>query len=211
MITSPDVVEHHLPKRNLVRRFYDWTMHWSETKYALPALFAISFAESSFFPIPPDVLLMAMCFSTPKKWWQYALWCTLASVLGGILGWAIGFYLWDMVKGFFFGHIPGFHEAAFNKMGAWLQQNGFWLIVAKGFTPIPYKLVTIAAGAFKYPLESLILASIFCRAGRFFLVAALIRYFGVKIRPFLEKYLDLVLFGMLILLVLGFVALKYLH
>ncbi len=211
MTNQPASIDQPLPKKSFVRRCYDWTMHWSETPMALPALFVISFAESSFFPIPPDVLLMAMCFSTPKKWWKYALWCTVASVLGGILGWAIGFYLWDLVKGFFFSHIPGFHEEAFNKMGAWLQQHGFWLIVAKGFTPIPYKLVTIAAGAFKFPLEQLILASILCRAGRFFLVAGLIRFFGVKIRPFLEKYLDLVLFGMLILLVLGFGALKFLH
>lgn len=199
------------PRKNWLRRSYDWTMHWSETRFALPALMGISFAESSFFPIPPDVLLMAMCFSKPKKWWQYALWCSLASVLGGILGWGIGYYFWDLVKDFFFNHIPGFKEAAFNKIGLWLDQNGFWLIVAKGFTPVPYKIVTIAAGAFKFDLLQLIGASIICRSGRFFIVAGLIRYFGVRIRPFLEKYLDLVLIGMLVLIVLGFVALRYLH
>jgi membrane protein YqaA with SNARE-associated domain len=198
-------------KSNLLRRLYAWTLHWAETPYALPALCFLSFIESSVFPLPPDLLLAPLCFSQPKKWLTYAFWCTVFSVLGGILGWVIGFYLWQWTSSFFFHYVPGFTQARFDKVGSWYQENAFWIIVAKGLTPIPYKLVTITAGVFKVSLLTLITASIFCRSGRFFLVAGLIRFLGPKAHDFIEKHLETTLLVTFVLLILGFFALKLLH
>lgn len=196
---------------NWIRRMYAWTLKWVETKYALPAMCTVSFAESSFFPIPPDVLLAPMCFAQPKKWHIYAFWCTIASVVGGVFGWAIGYYLWTWTSSFFFTYVPGFSPERFAKIGEWYQQYSFWIIVAKGLTPIPYKLVTIAAGVFKVDLLTLIVASIICRASRFYLVAGLIRAFGEKGKNFIEKHLETTLIISFILLVLGIAAIKLIH
>lgn len=196
--------------RSPLRKLYYWTLHWAGTRFAVPALFAISFAEASFFPIPPDALLLPMCFARVKKWFIYAFWCTLASVLGAIAGWYIGFYLWDAVKDFFFKWIPGFTPKKFQDMASAYQQYGFWIILAKGLTPIPFKLITISAGACHVPLHTVIISSIISRGARFFGLALLVRIFGDRARPFIEKYLTWVLLACFVLLVAGIFVLKFL-
>ncbi len=194
--------------RHPIKKLYFWTLHWAETPHALPALFIISFIESSIFPIPPDVLLMAMVFGRREKWLTYAFWCTVASVLGGVLGWYIGFGFWAVVKDFFFNVIPGFTPEKFGKVEALYQNNAFWAIFAAAFTPIPYKVFTIAAGVCNVAIPILVVASIIGRGARFFLVAGLIRLFGPKVKPFLEKHFDVATILFLVLAVAGFAAIK---
>ncbi len=192
--------------KNPLRKLYYWTLHWAETPYALPALFIVSFAESSFFPIPPDILLMAMCFAAPRRWLTFALWCTVASVLGGIFGWYIGWGLWEgvgqPVVNFYHG------QEVMEKVRLLYDEYGFWGILIAAITPIPYKVFTIASGVFEFSLPALIIASIIGRGFRFFLVAGLIRGFGPRIKPFLEKHFELAMLAGLVLGVLGVVAIK---
>ncbi len=195
--------------RNPLRKLYYWTLHWAGTRFAIPALFIISFAEASFFPIPPDALLLPMCFAKPRKWLVYAFWCTLASVLGALAGWLIGLYLWEAVSGFFYTYI--FKKAAFDAMAEWYRQHGFWVIMLKGLTPIPFKLITISAGACHVPLHIVIVAAVISRGARFFLLAGLVRAFGEQAKPFIEKYLSWVLFACFAALIGGLFTLKLLH
>ncbi|MGH8048570.1 MAG: YqaA family protein [Chthoniobacterales bacterium] len=196
--------------RKPLRKLYYWTLHWAGTRFATPALFIISFAEASFFPIPPDALLLPMCFAKPKKWFLFGFWCLLGSVLGAIAGWLIGLYLWDAVSAFFFKWIPGFSAEKFNTMATAYQHYAFWIIMAKGLTPIPFKLITISAGACKVPLSTLIISAVISRGARFFGLALLVRIFGDRARPFIEKYLTWVLLACFAALILGLFALKFL-
>jgi membrane protein YqaA with SNARE-associated domain len=193
-----------------LQKLYYWTLHWAGTRFAIPALAVISFAEASFFPIPPDALLLPMCFAKPRKWFIYAFWCTLFSVIGAVAGWLIGLYLWEAVSGFFFKWIPGFTPAKFESMAKLYQQYGFWIIMVKGLTPIPFKLITISAGACKVSIWNLVVASIISRGARFFGLALLVRIFGERVKPFIEKYLPWVLLACFAALVLGLFALKFL-
>lgn len=197
--------------KNPLRKLYYWTLHWADTPYALPALVVLSFAESSFFPIPPDILLMAMCFARPQKWVLYSAWCTVASVAGGVLGWFLGWGFWEMTRDFFFKVIPGFTPEVFEKVQHLYQDNAFLAILTAAFTPIPYKVFTVAAGVFMVSVPTLIFASILGRGGRFFLVGGVIRIFGPKARPFLEKNFEWATVLLLILFVGGFAAIKYLR
>ncbi|MGC1479559.1 MAG: YqaA family protein [Chthoniobacterales bacterium] len=192
--------------KNPLRKLYYWTLYWSETPYALPALFIVSFAESSFFPIPPDILLMAMCFATPKRWMTYAFWCTLASVLGGIFGWYIGWGLWEGVGQPIVNLYHG--QDVMDRVKELYDQYGFYGILTAAITPIPYKVFTIASGVFEFSLPQLIGASFIGRGFRFFLVAGLIRGFGPRIKPFLEKHFELTMLLMLVVGVLGVLAIK---
>ena len=172
----------------MLRRLYDWAMGLAESRHAPAGLFAVSFAESSFFPIPPDVMLAPMVLAKPQKAYFYAALCTLASVLGGIAGYAIGYFLtpvghWLLAL---MGHAEG--DAQFR---AWFDQWGLWVILIKGLTPIPYKLVTIAAGLAHFDLFTFIWASVVTRGGRFFLTATLLKYFGPAIRAEVERRLGL--------------------
>lgn len=193
-------------KAGLMRRLYDWCLKWAGTPYAVPALMTMSFAEASFFPIPPDILLLAMCFSTPKKSFKFAFYCLVGSVLGGMLGYYIGYALWGSVSHFFIPRI--FSQAAFDKVSQLYVDNAFLVIVAKGFTPIPFKVVTISAGVAKVNFAQFVAASIICRSIRFFLVAGLIYFFGERVRPFIEKYLTPLLLLAFVLLVGGIAAVK---
>ena len=173
------------------------------------ALFAISFAESSFFPLPPDLMLGPMAAAEPSKWARYAIVCTVASVLGGLLGYAIGMFLMDQVGRYildFFGY-SGDREL---ELRAFYDQWGAWFIFLKGLTPIPYKLVTIAAGAAHFDLLVFGLASIVTRGARFYLVATLLYFFGEPIRDFIEKHLTLVTTAAIVIIISGFVAVSYL-
>lgn len=193
-------------KKGWSRRLYDYCLKWAGTPYALPALCVMSFAESSFFPLPPDALLLPMCFAKPKRSFVYATACVLASVLGGILGYYIGYALWGQVSHWFIPRI--FSQAAFDKVASMYVGNAFLIIAAKGLTPIPFKIVTITAGVVKIPFGEFVAASIVCRGIRFYAEATLIFFFGEKVRPIVEKYLTALMFAAFVLLVGGFVLIK---
>lgn len=188
----------------------DRTLSLARSPHAEKALFAISFAESSFFPLPPDLLLGPMAAADPSKWVRYALTCTVASVLGGLLGYAIGMFLMNTIgQGIldFFGY-TGERYAA---LEAQYAQYGIWVILIKGLTPIPYKLVTIASGALHFSLPMFIAASIVTRGARFLLVAWLFQKFGPAMGPVIEKRLGWVLLGVALLIISGFVLVHYMH
>ena len=186
------------------------TLDLARSPNAERTLFAISFAESSFFPLPPDLLLGPMAAADPSKWLRYAITCTVASVLGGLLGYAIGMFLMDSVGGAilrFFGY-AGEREM---ELRAFYDQWGAWFIFLKGLTPIPYKLVTILSGAMHFSLPIFIAASSVTRGLRFMLVAWVFQRFGPAIAPVIEKRLGLVLLGVAVLIVGVLVALRFLH
>ncbi|MCX5776732.1 MAG: DedA family protein [Candidatus Firestonebacteria bacterium] len=191
----------------LIRNLYDWTIRQAQSKKAPYALFCISFAESSFFPVPPDALLIPMVIGEKKKWFQYALICTLGSVLGGILGYFIGWGLYETVGK----ALVSFYnmEEVIKVVGVKFSENAFLTVFTAAFTPIPYKAITIAGGVFLISLEVLIVASIVGRAARFFLVAGTLRILGQKIQDVLEKYFNILSMMFMILLIGGFVVLKY--
>ena len=192
----------------MLKNTYDWLMRLAASKNAEAALAAVSFAESSFFPIPPDVMLVPMVLADRSKAWRYAALATITSVIGGIAGYAIGFYLLELIGKpilAFYGTTDGL--ASFTKLFA---DYGAVILLTKGMTPIPYKLLTISAGVAHMNLATFIGASIVARATRFFLVAGLLYFFGEPIRNFIEKRLILVTTVLVITIVGGFVALKYL-
>jgi membrane protein YqaA with SNARE-associated domain len=187
---------------------YAWTIHWSKKKEAPYALFGIAFIESSFFPVPPDVLLIAMVLAQRKKWFVYAAICTLGSVCGAFLGYFIGWALFETVGKLI---VSTYHmESVVELVGRKYQDNAFLTIFTAAFTPIPYKAITITAGLFKISLMTLAVASVIGRTGRFFMVAGALRIFGKKIENTLEKYFDIFSIGLVVLFILGVLALKYL-
>jgi membrane protein YqaA with SNARE-associated domain len=184
------------------------TLALAKSPNAERALFAMSFAESSFFPLPPDLMLGPMAAAEPSKWARYALTCTVASVLGGLLGYAIGMFLMDQVGRYildFFGY-SGTREA---ELRAFYDQWGAWFIFLKGLTPIPYKLVTILSGAMHFSLPIFIVASILTRGLRFFAVAWIFQRFGPQIAPIMEKRMGLVLVVVAVVIVALVLALRY--
>ena len=191
----------------MLRKTYDWAMRSAEKPSAERTLAAVAFAESSFFPIPPDALLIPMVLARPDKAWRLAFVCTVASVLGGLAGYAIGALLFDTIGQWL---MRAYHlEAAFENFRAGFDEWGVWIILAKGLTPIPYKLVTIASGWAHFSLALFIAASVVTRGARFFLIALLLRLYGPPIRTFIEKRLTLVTTVFVVLLIGGFVAVRY--
>jgi membrane protein YqaA with SNARE-associated domain len=191
-----------------MRKIYDWMMGMASDRRAPYALILVSFAESSFFPIPPDVMLVPMILAQRSKAWAYALLATVSSVLGGIAGYAIGYFFMDAVGQpilEFYGKAEGF--AKFKEM---FNEWGVWILIIKGMTPIPYKVLTITAGVTHMQFVPFILASIVARSMRFFMVAALLYWFGPPIKDFIERRLMLVTTVGVVLLVGGFAAVKYL-
>jgi membrane protein YqaA with SNARE-associated domain len=184
-----------------------WVLHWADTTHALLALFFIAFAESSFFPIPPDVLLMAIVLAKPSRWLVCFAVCTAGSVLGGMAGYAIGWTSWEVLSGWFFQHI--FSEAVFGKVQSLYREYNFWAVFAAGFTPLPYKVFTIAGGVMHIHFPIFVLASVLSRGIRFLMEAVLLRLFGAKIQNFLIRYFKWVTIAFFIVLVGGFYALKH--
>jgi membrane protein YqaA with SNARE-associated domain len=192
----------------MLRRLYDWVLHWAETPYGSWALFLLAFSESSFFPIPPDILLIALAVAIPMKSLKYALICSAGSVLGGCFGYLIG---WQFMASVgtrivdFYGLTPKveYIEVLYNKYDA-------WAVAIAGFTPIPYKVFTIAAGAFKINFSVFVLASLVSRSARFFLVGGLIYIFGPGIQSFIDKYFNILATVFTVLLIAGFLIIKYL-
>lgn len=197
-------------KSGPLRRLYNWTVSWAEHPAGSHALFWIAFVESSFFPIPPDVLLLALCFGARHKAMRYAMICTTGSVLGGILGWYIGYGLADPVAKPLL-HLFDPSGATQVRIADWYEAYGFLGILIAAITPIPYKVFTIFSGMMNYSLPLLILASVLGRGFRFFVVAAIIRSFGPKVRPFIEKHLEWCFIAGTTLLIGGFVAIRFLH
>lgn len=194
----------------IFRKLYDWVLHWAETPYGPLALFLLAMAESSFFPIPPDALLIALCLGAVKKSFRFALYTSVASIIGGMLGYLIGFGLWEAVDSFFFSYIPGFTEAFFQKVMINFNAYGFWYVFSAGFTPIPYKVFTIASGVFRMNFFLFVLASTLSRSLRFFGVAALFWKFGPNIKKFIDKYFNLLAVLFFVLLLAGFLVIKFL-
>ena len=192
----------------MLRRLYDSVMRLAAGRNATPWLAAVSFAESSIFPIPPDVMLAPMVFARPERAYFYATVCTIASVIGGAFGYAIGYFLTPVGETIL--RLTGNPEGLV-VMKAWYDQYGAWVILGKGLTPIPFKLVTITSGILQYAFLPFIVASVITRAGRFFIVAALIKKFGPQIQPVIEKRLALFTVILVAVIVGGFVALKLLH
>ena len=200
---------------NYLRRLYEWILHWAETKYGVPALFLLALAESSFFPIPPDVLLIPLALGARSKAIRFALVCSVASIVGGIVGYGIGYFAWwngaeaySAVALFFFNHIPGFTEEVFLNIQEKYEIYNFLSVFTAGFTPIPFKIITISAGAFNVNFLMFLLASTVSRSARFFMVALLIRQFGEPITAFIDKYFNLLSIIFTILLIGGFLVLK---
>ncbi|HLE31379.1 MAG TPA: YqaA family protein [Bacteroidota bacterium] len=185
-----------------------WVEGFAEKPGAGWALFVIAFAESSFFPIPPDVLLIALAISVPAKSFRYALVCSVGSVLGGMFGYLIGLEFYDLVGR----KIIEFYslQEQYAAVKILYDQNAFLAIAIAGFTPIPYKVFTIAAGAFQVSFATLVYASTVSRPARFCLVAALFFFFGARIKPLIDKYFEALTLAFVILLVAGFVVVKYL-
>jgi membrane protein YqaA with SNARE-associated domain len=173
------------------------------------ALFAISFAESSFFPIPPDLLLGPMAAADPQKWVRLAVICTIASVLGGLAGYAIGYFLFETIGQWIIGLFG--HAGKEAELRAFYDEWGVWFIFGKGITPFPYKIVTIISGAMAFSLPMFIFASVVTRGLRFLLVAWLFQRFGPQIAPIIEKRLGLFLLAVAVLVVLAIVAFQFLH
>ncbi len=197
-----------LPIWALHRRLYDWVLKFAHHKHSTTALFLLSVAESSFFPIPPDVLQIAMTLERRSRAWWYAAVSTAGSVLGGVAGYLIGMLAWAAVKGFFFKYI--FDEAVFERVQGLYQEWDFWAIFVAAFTPIPYKVFTIAAGVFEISLPMFIIGSCVGRAGRFFIVAALLYRFGPPMKRFIERYFNLLSLIFAALLIGAFFLLKLL-
>jgi membrane protein YqaA with SNARE-associated domain len=194
------------------RRLYDWVLHWADTPYGTPALGILAFAEASFFPVPPDPLLMALALSKPKRAFYYAAVCAACSVVGGLFGYAIGYFAWNAVGDFFFNYLGpiGFTPENFSTVQGKYEANAFLAIFAAGFTPIPYKVFTVAAGVFSISLAPFFLASVLSRSARFFTVAGLIFLFGPPIKRFIDRYFNLLTLLFFVLLVGGFLVVKYL-
>ncbi len=192
----------------MFRRLYNWVLGWADTKYGVPALAIVSFAESSFFPVPPDPLLMALSLGKPKRAFWYALVCSVMSVLGGIFGYFIGWALWGLMSSFFLTYV--FSSEAFDFVRVQYEQNAFLAILGAAITPIPYKVFTVTAGVFHINLLYLILASAIGRSARFFLEAGLVYFFGEQIRNFIDKYFNLLVTLFFILVLAGFFIVKFL-
>ncbi|MCZ8375134.1 MAG: DedA family protein [Beijerinckiaceae bacterium] len=191
----------------MFKQLYDWTIGLANSRRAPQALAAVSFAESSFFPVPPDVMLVPMTMARPERAWQYAAICTLASVLGGIAGYLIGALLYDTLGAWLI-RLYGYGDKM-DAFRALYQQHGHWIILIKGFTPIPFKLITIASGLAGYDFLMFVLLSAITRGARFFLVAGVMNRFGGPIRRFIEGNLTLVGIVTVVAIIGGFAAAKF--
>lgn len=199
-----------------LRKLYDWVLSWAEKPSAQYVLFILAFAESSFFPVPPDVLLIPLVLGSRQKWFRLAVTVTVGSALGGLFGYFIGHVLWwdggyphySGLAQFFFDAIPGFTQNVFESMKVKYDAYGWWIVFTAGFTPIPYKIFTISSGAFDFNFVSFTVASAISRGARFFLVAFLIYRFGEPIKQFIEKYFNWLALVFTVLLIGGFLLIK---
>lgn len=194
---------------NFLRKIYDLVLKWSASKNAVYYLFAVAFIESSFFPIPPDIMLIPMILAAKDKAWRYAGIATIASVLGGYFGYAIGMFFFEIIAKpliEFYHLMPQFEE-----FKSYYSQYGSWIVFGAGITPFPYKIITIASGAVSLNLTVFTIASVLARGLRFYIIAALLYKFGTPMKSFIEKNLGLLSILFFIALIAGFYAVKFLH
>lgn len=196
-------------KANAVRRLYDWVLHWAETPYGPWALFLLAFAESSFFPVPPDVLLIALAISIPTRAFKYGLICTVGSLVGGIVGYGIGLIGYEVVGKPIIEFYHG--QELMYTIKRKYDMFGFWGVLIAAITPIPYKIFTISSGVFAFDFVQFLLASVIGRSLRFFAVAGLLWKFGPAIKNFIDKYFNVLAVLFVILLIGGFLLVKYLQ
>ncbi len=208
MTTPTPTTSGSAARPHALRRLYDWVLHWAHTPYGMPAIFLIALIEASVFPIPPDVLLMALVIGRPPQWVRYAAVCTLGSVIGALLGYGIGFAFWHAVDQFFLTYV--FSPDVFQLVVGKYEQAAFLTVFTAAFTPIPFKVITIAAGVAEIPIPDLVAGSVLGRAMRFFIVAGLLYRFGPPIRNFIDRYFGLLTIVFTLLLIGGFLAVKYL-
>ena len=190
----------------LFSRLLDMVMGWADHRHASYYLAGLSFAESSFFPIPPDVMLAPMTLAKPEKAWQFALVTTIASVVGGIAGYLIGMFAFELVEPLL--HRAGYWDRYLDAR-EWFAVWGVWVVFLAGFSPIPYKIFTISAGALNMALMPFIIASIFGRAGRFYLVAGLMKLGGKKMEEKLHQYVDVMGWVVVIVAIFAYLLYKY--
>ena len=209
----------------IVRRLYDWVLSWAETKYGTPALFVLAFLESSVFPVPPDVLQVALSAGKPLHAFWYATVSLVGSVMGALLGFLIGYVFWTATQDFFYDYVfsretfaivAGDEAAGISRENpedvtkGLYQVHGFGAILVSAVTPIPYKIFTIAAGVCQISLFTLVVASVIGRGARFYAVAAIMYYWGPTVTHWIDKYFNLMMVLFTILVIAGLVALKYL-
>lgn len=195
----------------MIKKLYDWVLSWSNSRWGWLALFIIALCESSWFPIPPDILLIALCLGATKRSFRFAGITLLGSIIGAMLGYAIGHFLWmtpagdpTAVANFFFENV--FSAESFDNVGAMYDKYNFWIVFTAGFTPLPYKLFTIAGGMFDINFTMFLIASTISRGMRFFLIGWLIWRYGQPIKVFIDKYFNL-LATLFTVLLIGFFAL----
>ena len=201
----------------LIKKLYDWVLGLAQKPNGDISLGILSFSEASFFPIPPDVLLIPLCLGNRKKIYFFAFICSCFSIIGAIFGYYIGKLLWwnmpgieySYIANLFFEYVPGITVDGFNRIQTMYDRWNFWIVFTAGFTPIPFKLITISAGTFNINFLMFIVASIISRSARFFIVATLIKVFGDPIKEFIEKYFNLLAIAFTILLIGGFIFIKY--
>ena len=197
------------------RKLYNWVLHWSDTPYGVLALFILSFSEATFFPVPPDILLIALALGSRNKSYKFAYICSIASITGGLVGYSIGHFLWwdganyNFVANFFFNNVPGFSESLFQQIQQKYNHYGFIIIFSAGFTPIPFKAFTISAGAFDISFPLFLIASTISRSSRFFLIAFLIWKYGERINNFIERYFNILSILFLIILVGSYFVINF--
>lgn len=197
----------------MVKKLYNWVLSWSDSRWGWLALLFIALFEASWFPLPPDILLIALCLGMPKKSFRFATICLIGSIVGAALGYGIGHFLWVTPSGdptaiatFFYDHV--FSVESFNNVGSLYDRFNFWIVFTAGFTPLPFKLFTIAGGMFSINFVMFIIASIVARGMRFFLIGWLIWRYGAPIKVFIDKYFNL-LATLLAAMLIGFTALAF--
>ena len=197
----------------IFRRLYNWMLSWSESRWSLVALFLFALFEASWFPLPPDILLIALCLGATKKSFRFAAICLAGSVAGAMLGYGIGFFLWQTAAGeytsvahFFFDHV--FSEQSFRNIGDMYDKYNFWIVYTAGFTPLPFSCLPYRREVFNIDFSMFMIASVVARAMRFFLIAALIWKYGAPIKTFIDKYFNL-LASLFTVLLVGFTLLAF--
>jgi len=201
---------------NWLRRLYDWALSWANSPYAVPALFTVSFVESSFFPIPADPLLIALILGLRQRAFYYAFICTAGSVLGGMFGYFVGSFLWwteamefSSIATFFFTYMPGFTEELFYNIQTQYESYNFVVIFTAAFTPIPYKVFSISAGAFDINFLTFVVASIFGRGLRFYGITIVLWYFGKPVKKIIDKYFNLLAILLLLISIISYIIIVY--
>jgi membrane protein YqaA with SNARE-associated domain len=194
----------------LVRRCYDWVLSLAERRHSTAWLALLSFCEASFFPLPPDIMLIPLCLGSTRKALRFAAICSLASVAGGIAGYGIGHFVWQQVDQFFFQVVPGFDEQKFGKFQALYEEWGVAVVFLAGFSPIPFKVFTIASGVAGMSFLPFVLASAVSRSARFFLVAGLLARYGEPMKVLIDRHFNKLALGFSVLLVAGFACVKFL-